>query len=160
MKKALLLLMLLMIVLPSFASAEEYLYVMSKRAKLLSDPVFGSKTIDNLSKGEKMVNLEKQNNWFKVEYAGSVGWVSRLSVSAHPPLKRSRRIASNDNKLQENSRRRASTVSTTAAVRGLKEVERSRLNEKNTMDFAAVARMESLIIPDAEVYAFSDDISH
>lgn len=157
--KKLALLLALAVAMPSIANAEEYLYILSARAKLLSNPAFGSKTIDNLSKGEKVVNLEKQNNWFKVSYDGHVGWLSRLSVSPHPPVKRKRRLANVDSKLKENSRRRASNVSTTAAVRGLKDLERSRLNSKDVMNFGSLAAMEQIELNDSEVYAFMDSIS-
>lgn len=142
-----------------FAQAEEYLYILSARAKLLSDPSFGSKTIENMTKGEKVIELEKTNNWFKVQYEGKTGWLSRLSVSPHPPVKRKRRLASVDTKLQDNSRRRASNVSTTAAVRGLSELDRSRLNSKDVMNFAALETMENVEISDTEVYAFMDSVT-
>lgn len=149
-------LLALAVALPSMAQAEEYLYILSARAKLLSNPAFGSETIENLTKGEKVITLEKKNNWFKVEYEGNVGWLSRLSVSPHPPVKRSRRLADVDSKLKNNSRRRASNVSTTAAVRGLKDIERSRMNSETAMDFAALEAMEGIQIADAEVSAFMD----
>lgn len=152
-------LLLALILAAPIASAEEYLYILSARAKLLSDPAFGSQTISNMSKGEKVIEIEKTNNWFKVKYEGKTGWLSRLSVSPHPPVKRKRRLAATDNKLQNNSRRRASNVSTTAAVRGLSELSRSRLNSKDVMNFAALEKMEKITINDNEVYAFMDSVS-
>ncbi len=158
--KKLTLLLIFLLALPFAANAEEYLYVMSARAKLLSNPAFGSKTIENLTKGEKVITLEKKNNWFKVRYGNNVGWMSRLSVSPHPPVKRRHRLASADSKLKNNSRRRASNVSTTAAVRGLKDLERSRLNAKDVMDFSALAKMESVSVSDGEVYAFMEGLTN
>ena len=152
-------LLLALILAAPMINAEEYLYILSARAKLLSDPAFGSQTISNMSKGEKVVEIEKTTNWFKVKYDGKTGWLSRLSVSPHPPVKRKRRLASTDSKLQNNSRRRASNVSTTAAVRGLSELDRSRLNSKDVMNFAALEKMEQISINDNEVYAFMDSVS-
>lgn len=147
------------VALPSIASAEEYLYILSARAQLLANPAFGSQTISNMTKGEKVITLDKTNNWFKVEYEGKQGWLSRLSVSPHPPVKRSKRLAEVDEKLMDNSRRRASNVSTTAAVRGLRNMEGSNLDSKDAMNFAALEQMENIDITDAEVFAFMDDIS-
>lgn len=143
---------------PLMASAEEYIYVMSVRAKILSDPAFGSKTIGNVLKGEKLVSLQKNKNWYQVKYQNKTGWLSRLSVSYHPPMKRTRRMASVDKKMLNNSRRRASSVSTTAAIRGLRNIDRSRVNDTDIMDYASVERMEALEINDKEVYAFMDGI--
>ena len=158
--KKIALLLALFVALPSFAAAEEYLYILSARAKLLSNPKFGSETILNMTKGEKVITIEKSNNWFKVEYEGKQGWLSRLSVSPHPPVKRKRRLAGVDTKLRNNSRRRASNVSTTAAVRGLRDLSGNQLNSKDIMDFAALDEMEKLNISDDEVFAFMDDLSN
>jgi len=156
-KLTFLLAFLISIPLTTFA-ADEYLYVMSARAKILSSPVFGSKTLDNVLKGQKVTNLEKHANWFKVKHNGQVGWMSRLAVSNHPPLKRKRRIASEDSKLLNNSRKRASTVSTTAAVRGLKNIDRSRVNNKDVMDFASLEKIERQAVDQDELYSFMDSI--
>jgi len=156
--KKLTFLLALLISLPLSAVAEDFLYVMSARAKILSSPAFGSKTVDNLLKGQKITNLEKKANWYKVKHNGLVGWVSRLAVSNHPPMKRSRRMANADSKLMNNSRRRASTVSTTAAVRGLKNMDRSRVNNKDVMDYAALDRVESKTVEQDELYTFMDSI--
>lgn len=157
MKKLSLLLALIMSA-PMVVSAEEIIYVMSARAKILSSPAFGSTTVKNVLKGEKLVSVEKNNNWYKVKLGEKTGWLSRLSVSYHPPMKRKRRMASVDKKLQNNSRRRASSVSTTAAIRGLQNIDRSRASSKEVMDFASLERMEAIQIADSEVFAFMDNI--
>jgi len=151
-------LLALAIATPMMANAEEVLYVMSARAKILENPAFGSKTVDNVLKGEKLIGVDKKANWFKVKYGEKVGWLSRLSVSYHPPMKRKRRMASVDRKLIKNSRRRASSVSTTAAVRGLRNIDRSRVNNKDVMDYASLEKMESFNVEQAEVFAFMDGI--
>lgn len=152
------LLLALIFVAPMVCHAEEVLYVMSKRAKILSSPVFGSTTIENVLKGEKLINIGKNTNWYKVRYGDKVGWLSRLSVSSHPPMKRKRRIAKIDRKMQENSRRRASAVSTTAAVRGLNHIDRSRVSSKDVMNFASLDQMEAFQIADADVVTFMNNI--
>ncbi|MDX1810919.1 MAG: SH3 domain-containing protein [Gammaproteobacteria bacterium] len=152
-------LLLALFVAAPLVHAEDYLYILSARAKLLANPVFGSETLVNMTKGEKVIELEKTNNWFKVKFEGKTGWLSRLSVSPHPPVKRRHRLASVDNKLQNSARRRASNVSTTAAVRGLSELSRARLNSKDTMNFAALENMEKVKVSETEVLAFLDGIS-
>jgi len=146
------------IAIPASAIASDVMYVMSARAKLLSSPSFGSKTISNVTKGEKILAVEKKANWYKVKYNDKTGWVSRLSVSSHPPLKRSRRMAKADTKLLENSRRRASSVSTTAAVRGLTDIDRSRVSNGEQMDYASVELMEKFEIADKDLVSFIDGI--
>ena len=157
MKKLSLLLALIMSA-PMVVNAEEFIYVMSARAKILSSPAFGSSTVKHVMKGEKLVSVDKNNNWYKVKLGEKTGWLSRLSVSYHPPMKRKRRMASVDQKLQKNSRRRASSVSTTAAIRGLQNIDRSRASSKEVMDFASLERMEAIQVADTEVFAFMDGI--
>jgi len=158
MKKLIFLLVFLLSMPLTTIAAEEYLYVMSARAKILSSPVFGSKTLDNVIKGQKVTNLEKRDNWFKVKHNGKIGWMSRLAVANHPPLKRKRRIASEESKLLNDSRKRASTVSTTAAVRGLNNIDRSRINNKDVMDFGSLEEIERKTIEQDELYSFMDSI--
>jgi len=157
MKKFTILLVLIFLA-PIVSHADDVLYVMSKRAKILSSPAFGSTTIENVLKGEKLISIGKNTNWYKVKYGDKEGWLSRLSVSTHPPMKRKRRMASVDRKMQDNSRRRASAVSTTAAVRGLSHIDRSRVSSKDVMNFASLDQMEALEIADADVVAFMNDI--
>jgi len=152
------LLIALFIALPMTSSAEDVMYVMSARAKLLSSPAFGSKTIENITKGEKILAIEKKANWYKVNHKDKIGWVSRLSVSSHPPLKRSRRMAKADTKLMNNSRRRASSVSTTAAVRGLKNIDRSRVSNNERLDYTSLERMEKYQVEDQDIVAFMNSI--
>jgi len=156
--KKLCLILALFVAAPVTAFSGDIMYIMSARAKLLTDPAFGSKTIENVSKGEKILAIEKKSNWYKVIYNEKTGWVSRLSVSSHPPLKRSRRMAKADTKLMNNSRRRASSVSTTAAVRGLTDIDRSRVSNDEKMDYASVTLMENYHIEDNEIVTFMDDI--
>lgn len=124
-------------------AADEYLYILSARAKLLSEPSFSSQSLDQISKGQKVVNISKTNNWFKVKYRNQVGWLSRLSVSPHPPMKRVSLLAKGDKSLVNQSRLRSSAVSTTAAVRGLRNDGRSRVSDKSSTNYQALAKMEA-----------------
>jgi len=151
-------LLALLFIVPSITQAEEFLYVMSARAKLLESPKFGSTTIENISKGVKVSAVEKKENWYKVKHNDKTGWLSRLSVSSHPPIKRSRRLAKVDEKMKSRSRRRASAVSTTAAVRGLTDINRTRVNNQDRMDFVALEKLDSQVYSEDEIFAFMEQI--
>lgn len=146
---------LLLLALPLAAGAEGYLYVLSAKAKLYTEPSFRSPVVARLSKGEKTEALGKNNYWFKVRYQGKEGWISRLAVSPHPPVKRSSLLASDDGRLERQARRRASVNATTAAVRGLREDERTRMNAVGVPDYAALRQMEAIVVSDAEVAEFT-----
>lgn len=138
----------------SSAMAEDYLYILSAHAKIMSEPSFSASAVERATKGEKLVSLKKTNRWFKVNYKGKEGWISRLAVSPHPPMKRVSRLAKAGDTLQNESRRRASSVSTTAAVRGLRGEGRSRLSDANQTDFEALAHVESAKVTDDEALEF------
>ncbi|MDH5300107.1 MAG: SH3 domain-containing protein [Gammaproteobacteria bacterium] len=140
------------------AYAEEYLYILSAKASIKSEPTFSSQTIESATKGEKLVTTDKNNRWFKVRYHDKEGWISRLSVSPNPPGRAARRLALNDENLQDNARLRASSVSTTAAVRGLQGDERNRLGQYETAtDFQALATVEKMSISSDKLVSFLDE---
>ncbi len=146
---------LLIFGLPNLAGAGEFLYVLSAKAKLYSAPRFDAPVVSVLTKGEKTLELEKNRYWFKVRHGDREGWISRLAVSPNPPMKKARLLAESDQRLQQNARRRASAASTTAAVRGLREDQRTRASEAGAADFTALSRMESLQVSDDEVADFA-----
>ncbi len=154
MKKVFLTLILLSF--SQLAQAEQYLYILSAKAKLMAAPSFNAATIGHVSKGERLLTLEKKNNrWFKVEYKGKQGWISRLAVSAHPPMRRVSRLAGLEHHgLIDNARRRASSVTTTAAVRGLRPDQRARLDGSGKHDFQALALLEKEHYHNAELDRF------
>ncbi|MDH5694426.1 MAG: SH3 domain-containing protein [Gammaproteobacteria bacterium] len=153
MKKLILLLSLSTLSVGAYA--EDFLYILSARAKLLSAPSFNAAVVRDVTKGEKLVSLEKTQRWFRVSYKGKEGWISRLAVSPHPPMKRKSRLASADVDLKDSSRRRASAIASTAAVRGLREDGRARLSDDSIADYGMLARMENVNISDNEVHRFS-----
>ena len=139
---------------PLWAHAEEYLYILSAKAKILSEPSFKAAVVDRVSKGQKVVELAKNNMWFKVRFKGQEGWLSRLTVSPNPPMKKVTLLAKEDDTLASEARRRASSQSTTAAVRGLRADERTRMSDSTATDYHALAMMESVSVDDAEVWQF------
>jgi uncharacterized protein YgiM (DUF1202 family) len=147
-----------LLLLSSQAMAAEYLYILSAKAKIMSEPTFSSKAVQRVSKGQKLETLSKNNRWFKVRYRDKEGWISRLAVSPNPPGKRKRRLALNDQNLEQNSRRRASSVSTTAAVRGLQGDNRSRVGKYETAtDYHALTKVEEIDISEQRLVSFLDD---
>lgn len=154
MNKYILLTAALLMVAGSVSADDKYLYILSARAKLLSEPSFKSESLDNISKGQKVETISKTNNWFQVKYRNQVGWLSRLSVSPHPPMKRVSLLAKADSSMVNQSRKRASAVSTTAAVRGLRGDGRSRVSDQNATDYDTLAKIESMHIDNRELSQF------
>ncbi len=146
---------LLLLALPLAAGAEEFLYVLSAKAKLYTEPSFRAPVVARLSKGEKTEAVGKNNYWFKVRYQGKEGWISRLAVSPHPPVKRGSLLARDDGRLEQQARRRASVAATTAAVRGLREDERTRMSAVGGPDYAALRQVEAVTVSDAELTDFT-----
>jgi len=151
--------LLLLALLPEITHAGETLYVQSAKAKLLSAPSFQAEPIDVILKGGSVEVIESQKRWVKVNYQDKSGWLNRLLVSPKAPLKK---ISPLDGQtITPDARRRASSVATSAAARGLRAEDRARLNVKNDFDYAALSQMESMTIDDAEVWQFLDDgINH
>jgi uncharacterized protein YgiM (DUF1202 family) len=153
--KRLILLAAALIMASSSAMADNgYLYILSARAKLLSEPSFSSQSLDQISKGQKVETISKTNNWFKVKYRNQVGWLSRLSVSPHPPMKRVSLLAKGDKSIVNQSRLRSSAVSTTAAVRGLRSDGRSRVSSKSATDYQTLAKIEAFHVDKRELDQF------
>ncbi|MEK6748165.1 MAG: SH3 domain-containing protein [Pseudomonadota bacterium] len=145
---------------PSIAmGADEILYILSARANLLSEPSFKSAIVGSMTRGEKVVELDKNTNWFKVRYQDKEGWLSRLSVSPNPPMKRISLLAEDDQQLSQDARRRASTNTNTASVRGLRaDGDRSRASDKDAVDYAALRTMEGMHVDDKDVQVFLTDL--
>lgn len=154
MKRLILLSAALIMASSSAMAADEFLYILSARAKLLSEPSFSSQSLDQISKGQKVETISKTNNWFQVKYRNQVGWLSRLSVSPHPPMKRVSLLAKGDKSLINQSRLRSSAVSTTAAVRGLRNDGRSRVSHQSSTDYETLAKIESFHVKKQELNQF------
>lgn len=143
---------------PFAAQADDFLYILSAKAKLLAEPSFESAQVENIGKGEKVLQIDKNTNWFKVEYNGKVGWLSRLAVSPHPATKKTSKLAQADDTFVNDSRRRASVASTTAAVRGLKGDSRQRLSASLSTDYDALATMEEITLTDEDIKNFVGEL--
>jgi len=142
------------LLLPFTSNADNFLYVLSAKAKIMSEPSFSSITIDRISKGQKVESIAKNNHWFKVKYKNKIGWLSRLAVSSTHPIKRVSLLAKNNEQLKNESRRRASTVSTTAAIRGLRGIGQHRASDKNKVDYETLAKIENMQINADDIATF------
>jgi len=146
---------LLLALLPVITQASETLYVQSVKAKLLSSPSFQADTIEVISKGAAIEVVESQQRWIKVNYQDKSGWINKLLVASKPPLNKVTLLE--DQPVSQDARRRASSVATSAAARGLSAEDRARLNIKNEFDYAALSQMESLMIEESEVWEFLNE---
>lgn len=144
--------LLLLVILPEITHAGETLYVQSVKAKLLSAPSFQAKPVDVISRGNPVDVVESQGRWIKVQYQDKSGWINKLLLSSGPPLKKVTLL--DEQPVSQEARRRASSVATSAAARGLTAEDRARLNMKNEFDYAALSEMESMKIDESEVWEF------
>ncbi len=128
--------------LPFTSNADNFLYVLSAKARIMSEPSFDSATIERISKGQKVESIAKNNHWFKVKYKSKTGWLSRLSVSSKHPIKRVKRLAENNEQLKNKLNRRAAT----AAIRELRGIGRYNVSDNNKMDYEILAKIENMEI--------------
>lgn len=154
MKKYLLLVALF--VFPGAVFCAETVYVQSLKANLQKGPVFNSQVLAKVRKGQRLDVLEKTAGWYKVNYQGEVGWVSRFLVAANPPLERVSVFSDTDRDIEQNARRRASIVTTTAAARGLASDDRTRVNRRGVANYSDLERIDALKVDDNEAVAFLD----
>lgn len=122
--------------LPALAAE---VFVLSEEAPLLEAPQFNAKTLSQSLKGSALTVVSEQSNWLEVEYHGGTAWVSRWLVGTAPPQER---VTHLDGELDSDEvRRRASSVATAGAIRGLSEGETELGGDT---DFAELEQMESL----------------
>jgi len=154
---------IMLMILLSFScglAAAEELYVKSTKGKIHSAPGFKNSVVVVLSKGDKVEVLEQKQDWIKVKAGDHTGWISKLLVSKNPPLKRISVIKGKETKTQKESvRRRASSASTAAAARGLREDGRARLSDSEQANYEALEKMEKEGVAEDEVEKFSEGLA-
>lgn len=131
--------------------AADLLYVQSERAKLVSEPGFKASVITELVKGDELILLGQDKSWRQVEFQGQTGWISGLLVANKPPVAKVSHIGSDDSSVTGVVRRRASTVATAGAARGLTSEE-----ESNTLnsDYQELVIMEAINVESDELTEF------
>ncbi len=130
-------------------------YVQSRTAKLLASPAARAEVVTELVKGDAVEVVETQGRWLKVSSGDKTGWISKLLVKNQPP-KGKISVLEENKELEENARRRASTVSSAAAARGLRNEERARQSDDSVADFSAVREMESERVSEQEAMEFME----
>ncbi len=144
-----------LLAVPLAGSAADTLFVQSIKAKIVAEPRFGAAVIAEVERGEELTALEEQGRWYRVGLGGQQGWVSRFVLADHPPLDRVTVLQGNEEEqLQGNARRRASTVTTAGAARGLTADERRRADDKGA-NYYALQRLEKLELTPEEIEAFA-----
>ena len=153
------LLLLLFFMIPMSLNAAEFMFVQSVQAKVMSKPAFKSKQISTLTQSERVEIIEKSKRWYKVRHQNLTGWVSKLLLADQPPLQKSSVLSGSNPTLQENARRRASSNTTAAATRGLREGDQSQENNANKVDYQSVDAMESAVVSPEEAKSFLNERS-
>ena len=140
MKRALCLVCFIML-LSSHLYAADILYVQSLKAKIFSQPNFGSKLVGQTLRGAKLRVIEEGDGWYKVSADPCTGWVNRLCVGEAPPMERITVITDDTPDLEKNARKRASESTSSAAARGLTPADRKRLSDDHAADYHSLNRL-------------------
>lgn len=136
-------------------AAEKPLYVKSLVAKVYQAPDFGSKVVASVPRGEAVTLVEAKQQWSLVKRAELSGWVSTMMLSDAPPLNTGSVFSGEEHDLSKGARRRASSVATSGASRGLVSEERQRLEEVGTKaDYATLQKIEERPIDPAKALDF------
>ncbi|MBU0728981.1 MAG: hypothetical protein KKE17_05090 [Proteobacteria bacterium] len=154
MKKIILILSLVFPVLPGLLHAADTLYVQSVSAKLMDAPKFNAKVVARFEQGQELSVKEQKGSWYMVEADKQQGWISRLLVSLAPPMEKISLITTSDTDVSKNARRRASTVATAGAARGLAADDRRRANQALQSNFASLAFVEGITVSPQELNEF------
>ncbi len=131
-------------------------YVQSLKAKVMAEPSFKSKTLDELNKGTKLTSLGKVGSWIKVTYKTKTGYVSSMLLSAHQPMERLSLIKGEETDIKQSVRRRASTYTSAAAARGLAADDRRRLSRDEKVDYGALEKVEAFTLSNDDVKRFME----
>lgn len=138
------------------AYALQTVYVQSEKAKILGAPAFGAEKVAEAAKGQELQVLEKKGRWYKVLSGDKSGWVAELVVGPTPPLGKVTVFTGEEKDIGQESRRRASQVTSAAAARGLTEEDRKRLGHKDVADYGALQKVEGINITDSELAGFRE----
>lgn len=154
MNRSLLLIVAFFFLLPSLLYGAGNLYIQSKKAKILALPKFKAAVVTTVKKGDELVLLGKKGNWYQVRIGEKAGWISKLLVSSKPPMKKVSLFSTLYRFFNKKSRRRASTVVTAGAVRGLTADDRKRASQDIHSNYAALEIMEQFSVSEEELDTF------
>jgi hypothetical protein len=88
--------------------------------------------------------VEKGDGWTKVTAGSVTGWVNNLCIASSPPLDRVAVITNESADIGDKARKRASTMTSAAASRGLTDSERKRLGEAGGKNFKSLMEVEKI----------------
>lgn len=126
------------------------LYALGAKVPILAEPKLGATKVAEARRGERMSGSEELKGWYRVTFADKSGWVSRLLLGTKPPTAGGSILDTEDDEdLEGNARRRASSFTTAAAARGLSE-DRTRVSQKYRLDYSGLAWMERQIVTEEE----------
>ncbi|MGA1791706.1 MAG: SH3 domain-containing protein [bacterium] len=150
-------LLFLIILLSGPIYAADIIYVQSLKAKIFSEPNFGSQLIGQAQRGTRLQVIEEGKGWYKVSSEAHLGWVSRLCVGENPPMEEVTVITEDTPDLEKNARKRASETTSSAAARGLTPADRKRLSDDHEADHHSLHKLITFTedITEEEVEHFS-----
>jgi len=101
----------------SFAAS---FFVKSLKAPVLSEAKAGSTSLTTLARGEKVEGLKSENSFVQVSHSGKTGWINKLFLS-DKPIEGKESLLNQEIDISSKARKRASSFTSAAAARGLKE---------------------------------------
>ncbi len=145
---------LTLLALPPVGAWAETVYVQSKTAKLRAGKTTLDKEVADLRFGDALTVLKREGQWLQVRTAdGQTGWLFANKVSETKPKGDDTTLAALGKSFRQ---REASGVTASAGARGLDKVSEDYAIRSGIkpQDRAAVDRMATYQLPDAEVEAF------
>jgi hypothetical protein len=101
------------------------------------------KMIKKLKRGQKINFLKKEGTWVQAEHEGKNIWVMKIATSSSPPAKRKSLFSNKKVNLKNKARKRASSFSSAASVRGFMQGKKETFSIMSAKDEKALRRMES-----------------
>jgi hypothetical protein len=132
------------ILLPVSVLAQESAFVQSAKTRIMKEPNFKSGEAGIAVKGDKLSVVDKGDGWMKITFGPITGWVNNLTISSSPPMDRVVVITENSDDISSKSRKRASTMTSAAASRGLTDTDRKRLGDAGSSDYRALREVEKI----------------
>jgi uncharacterized protein YgiM (DUF1202 family) len=119
MRNGFLILIIVFLFYSSVEAQSETLYIKSLKADLLSEPKAGSDVVGTLQRNDPVEQLGRDKNWIQVKSSSVTGWVSSLFVTKVKSAEKSS-VLQTEVDLSQNSRKRASALTSAGAARGLR----------------------------------------
>lgn len=142
----------------SSSSTADTGYVQAAKAKILASPSINAEVITTVPKGGIVEIIQTKGRWLNIKVGQLEGWVSKLLIKDKPPKRKITVFETEDTSLEEKARRRASTVNSAAATRGLRSEDRARQSDTSIADFSALRQLERERVSEEEALEFLEQI--